>query len=67
MFSFGEQMKPTVILQSEIGSEFTAISLQKKDQRALAFPLSLEKLQKPEKIGDTQLIKANLFEVAKIV
>ena len=67
MFSFGEQMKPTVILQSEIGSEFTAISLQKKDQQALPFPLSLEKLQKSEKIGDTQLIKANLVEVAKIV
>ena len=67
MFSFGEQMKPTVILQSEIGSEFTAISLQKKDQQALPFPLSLEKLQKPEKNGDFQLIKANLVEVAKIV
>jgi len=67
MFSFGEEMKPTVILQSEIGSEFTAISLQKKDQQALPFPLSLEKLQKSEKIGDTQLIKANLVEVAKIV
>jgi hypothetical protein len=67
MFSFGEQMKPTVFLLSEIGSEFTAISLQKKDQKTLTFPLSLEKLKKPEKICDTQLIKANLVEVAKIV
>ena len=67
MFSFGEQMKPTVILQSEIGSEFTAISLQRKDQQVLPFPLNLEKLHKPEKISDTQLIKANLVEVAKIV
>ena len=60
-------MKPTVFLLSEIGSEFTAISLQKKDQKTLTFPLSLEKLKKPEKIGDTQWIKANLIEVAKIV
>jgi hypothetical protein len=67
MFSFGEQMKPTGILQSEIGSDFTAISLQRKDQQALPFPLSLKKLQKPEKICDIKLIKTNLVEVAKIV
>jgi hypothetical protein len=44
MFQQGTQIKPVVILQGEIGSEYTAVSLKPN----LAFPLSLTKPVKIE-------------------
>jgi hypothetical protein len=55
-------MRP--VITYDIGSEFTAVSLQKQDFKAVEFPL---KLEKPEKDQETDSIKPHLVEVAKIV
>lgn len=64
MFSLGEQMRPVVTYESEIGPEFTAIALQRQDQKVSAFPL---KCEKQKEVDESKSIKANLVEVAKIV
>jgi len=40
MFQLGEQMRPFILQQNEIGNDYTAVSLLKNDQEILKFPLN---------------------------
>lgn len=63
MFQQGTSVKPVVVMQSNIGSEYTAVSLSRVK---LGFPLSLEKPQKQED-QPQRTIKDCIAEVAKAV
>jgi hypothetical protein len=57
MFSLGEQMKPTITYQDDIGPEYTAVSFMRLNNQAVTFPLKPDEFEKPE------ILPANVKDV----